>query len=277
MEMQQRPGGEPRRRRSARFTRGDDDAASEEQLSRRAEAERERAAIELFTGAAAHELMEPLITAETLARSIEEQLDERADGATRCDLECLVRAVSRMRLLVETLLLDARSHGRPLERRPVSLEGLVRDSIALLDREIRARDARILATDLPVVRGDAVMLAAVVNNLLVNALRYGPRKDGEVRIEARRERTDWKVSVTSRGPTLSMQDRARIFEPYRRGTHERRVAGAGLGLTICRSFVERHGGVIGVAPAGAGGNRFHFTLPATGAHPTATVSQTAPS
>lgn len=45
--------------------------------------------------------------------------------------------------------------------------------------EIRARDARILAADLPIVQGGAVMLAAVVNNLLINALRYGPRKDGK--------------------------------------------------------------------------------------------------
>jgi signal transduction histidine kinase len=276
MEMQQEHGEEPRRRRATRFTRGDDDGTSEEQRSRLAESERERAAMELFAGAAAHELMQPLITAETLARSIEQRLEDRADDATRGDLERLVRAVSRMRLLVETLLLDARSHGRPVERRPVSLERLVRDSIELLEGEIRARDARILAADLPVVQGDAVMLAAVVNNLLMNALRYGPRKNGEVRIGARRERAQWQISVTSQGPTLSMQDRARIFEPYRRGTHERRVAGAGLGLTICRWFVERHGGAIGVAPAGAGGNRFHFTIPAI-TLPTATVSQTAPS
>jgi signal transduction histidine kinase len=258
---------------SARFMRSDDArGTSDEQRSRLAEAEREREAIEFFAGTAAHELMEPLITAEALARSIEEQLEDRANDATRGDLEHLVRAVSRMRLLVETLLLNARPHGRPLKRRRVDLESLVRDSTALLEREIRARDARILAAGLPVVRGDAVMLAAVVNNLLINALRYGPRKDGEVRIEARREPAHWQISITSQGPTLSTHDRARIFEPYRRGTHERRVAGAGLGLTICRSFVERHGGVIGVAPA-SGGNRFHFTIPAR-TLPTATAEQT---
>ena len=257
--MQQRQGAGPQ----ARFTRGDKEyGTSDEQRSRLNAAEREREAIEFFAAAAAHELMEPLIVAEALARSVEEQLEDQADDATRGDLERLVGAVSRMRLLVETLLVNARSHGRPLERRPVNLERLVRDSIALLEREMRARNARILVADLPVVQGDAVMLAAVVNNLLINALRYGPRKDGEVRIEARCEPAHWQISVTSQGPTLSTHDRARIFEPYRRGTHERRVAGAGLGLTICRSFVERHGGAIGVAPA-AGGNRFHFTIPAT--------------
>ena len=257
--MRQRHGAGPR----TRFTRGDDEyETSDEQRSRLNQAEGEGEAVEFFAAAAAHELMEPLITAEALARSVEEQLQDHADDATRGDLERLVRAVSRMRLLVEALLVNAHSHGRPLELRPVSLECLVGDSIAVLEREIRARDARVLVADLPVVPADAVILAAVVNNLLINELRYGPRKDGEVRIEARREPAHWQISVTSQGPTLSRHDRARIFEPYRRGTHERRVAGAGLGLTICRSFVERHGGAIGVAPA-AGGNRFHFTIPAT--------------
>ena len=83
--MQQGHGAEPRRRRAARFTPGDDDYGREAQRSRLVE-ERERAAIELFVGTAAHELMEPLITAEMLARSIEEQLEDRADAATRSDL-----------------------------------------------------------------------------------------------------------------------------------------------------------------------------------------------
>ena len=55
------------------------------------------------------------------------------------------------------------------------------------------------------VQGDAVLLGAVVNNLLINALRYGPRSDCEVRIDARRERAHWQISVTSQGPTISMQ------------------------------------------------------------------------
>ena len=216
----------------------------------------------MFASVAAHELMEPLIAAETYGRMIAERLQVGTDAETRGDLDSLLRAIVRMRLLVETLLLEARSHGQPLQRAPVSLQRLLGDSIELLASEMRARSARIVTTDLPVVHGDAVMLGRVVTNLLMNALRYGPRGDGEVRIEARRDRTHWQVSVTSRGPTIPKEDRDRIFEPYRRGSHERRVAGAGLGLTICRTFIERHNGEIGVAPARAGGNRFYFTIPA---------------
>jgi signal transduction histidine kinase len=242
----------------------DDDASDEtraDDKSRIRELERKGAAVEIFARVAAHELMEPLILAESHARLIEEQLHDRDDDI-RGGVDSLIRDVSRMRLLVETLLLDARSDGRALDRRPVDLARLVVNSIEMFESEIRVRCARILAGKLPVVGGDEVMLAVVLNNLVMNALRYGPREGGEVRIEARRERGQWRISVTSEGPVISEADRARIFEPYRRGFHERRAAGAGLGLTISRSFVERHGGEIGVAPAHAGGNCLYFTIPA---------------
>ena len=55
--------------------------------------------------------------------------------------------------------------------------------------------------------------------------------------------------------------RVRIFNDFRRGRQERRAAGAGLGLSICRRIVTRHGGEIGVEPVADGGNRFFFTIP----------------
>ena len=72
----------------------------------------------------------------------------------------------------------------------------------------------------------------------------------------------WRLYVESEGEPIAPADRERIFEPYRRGRGERRVPGSGLGLTISRQIVERHGGVIGVAPGHDGtGNCFSLTLP----------------
>jgi signal transduction histidine kinase len=270
--MQEAGGAQAQRRRSARFRRSDGElyGPGQQQRSRlvelereRVDIERERAAVEMYARVAAHELMAPLIAADTRARLLEEQLHDRVDGSTCGELGDLVRILARTRLLLETLLHDARSSGKPLDRTPVSIRQLVDEGIELFAAEIRARDARIVVPDLPVVQGDRALLGGVVNNLFQNGLRYGPRSGGEVRIEARRERAHWRISVISRGPTIPPEDRARIFEPYSRGTHERRGAGAGLGLSICRSIVERHGGVIGVIPCRGGGNRFYFTIPAS--------------
>ena len=96
-------------------------------------------------------------------------------------------------------------------------------------------------------------------NLIVNGLRYGPREGSRIAVGATREPGAWRITVDSDGPTINAQDCERIFAPYQRGQHERRMRGAGLGLSICRRVVERHGGHIGVLPV-EGGNRFWFTL-----------------
>jgi signal transduction histidine kinase len=71
----------------------------------------------------------------------------------------------------------------------------------------------------------------------------------------------WELGIESEGEPVPAADRERIFKPYCRGNGERRARGSGLGLSICREIVERHGGEIGVVPLAAG-NRFQFTLPA---------------
>src|SRR4051812_46244104 len=79
--------------------------------------EAEKADVEAFAAAAAHELLAPLVLADGYAITIADRLDEDLHAATRRDLDALRRVASRTRLLVETLLHEASSHDRPLQRR----------------------------------------------------------------------------------------------------------------------------------------------------------------
>ena len=224
--------------------------------------EREKAAIEDFTAVAAHELVEPLVITEAYAAMVSDRLDEELHPESRRDLAALGRTASRTRLLLEALLQDARSAEHQIAQRPVQLDAVVDECLAVLRPEVQARGAKLEVGALPVVRGDETLLNGLFTNLLINALKYSPRRGAEILIEAKREGRIWHFGVESEGPTIPPEDRSRIFEPYQRGRGERRARGAGLGLAICRRIVERHGGHIGVAPGGAGGNRFFFTLPA---------------
>jgi light-regulated signal transduction histidine kinase (bacteriophytochrome) len=226
------------------------------------ELEREKACLEAFTAVAAHELVEPLILAEALATMVSDRLDEDAHADSRSDLALLGRTATRTRHLLEALLLDARSGEHSLARRQVELGTVVSDCVAGLSHEVEARGATIRVGQLPTVQGDESLLQSLFANLILNALKYSPRQGSEIVVEASREPRAWRVAVESEGQTIPAEDRRRIFEPFQRGRSERRARGAGLGLTICRRIVERHGGQIGVAPAARGGNRFYFTLPA---------------
>ena len=227
------------------------------------ELEREKEAVERFAAVAAHELLTPVVMIDACAATVADQLDgDERHLESRHDLEVLRRGCAQSRLLVESLLHHAAAADRPLRIRRVALQALVGDCVALLEPEIRARGVSVEIGELPVVRAEPPLIGAVMSNLLVNALKYGPRGSATIRIGAERDGAAWRVYVESEGEPIPPEDRERIFRPRTRGRGERRARGCGLGLTICREIVERHGGEIGVTPAeGGSGNRFAFTLP----------------
>jgi signal transduction histidine kinase len=236
-----------------------------EQLEAELEESRAQAAqLERFAAMAAHEVLKPLVMTEAFLTMIAERSGHGLDLDTRRDVDTLIRVSSRMRVLVEAMLMDARPDRRePLKRQAVDVSKVLNDCVEMLGAEIRARDVRVDVDEMPVVPADEALLSGVFGNLLSNALQYGPREGGEIQISAERSEAGWTFSVESPGPPIPESDRQRIFEPWQRGWGERRAKGAGLGLAIVRQVVERHGGQVGVtSPPNARANRFFFTLPA---------------
>ena len=235
-----------------------------EELERELEESRAQTArLERFAAMAAHEVLKPLVMTEAFATMIAERGGHGLDLDTRRDVDTLIRVSSRMRVLVEAMLMDARPDREPLERQAVDVTKVLNDCVEMLGAEIRAREVKVDVDPMPVVPGDAALLTGVFGNLLSNALQYGPRAGGEIQVSAERSEAGWTFSVESPGPPIPELDRQRIFEPWQRGWGERRSRGVGLGLAIVRQVVERHGGQVGITtPASATGNRFFFTLPA---------------
>ena len=226
--------------------------------------ESEKSDIEAFAAVAAHELLEPLVMIEAYAAMASDRMaaGADADAETRDDLDQIGRAAARLRQLAELLLYDARAGGRQLRLRTVDCQRLIADVVALLRPEIEARGARVEIGELPELRGEPSLLGGLFTNLLTNSLKYGPRSGGVVSVTATRDHGEWSVAVEDDGPPIPEDERAQIFEPFRRGRRERRSRGSGLGLAICRRIVDRHGGQIRIFTGERGGNRFVVTLPA---------------
>jgi signal transduction histidine kinase len=235
-----------------------------EQLERELEESRAQAAkLERFAAMAAHEVLKPLVMTEAFATMIAERSGHGLDLETRRDVDTLIRISSRMRLLVEAMLMDARPDQAPLQRQAVDVSKVLKDCVDLLGAEIKAREIKLDFDEMPVVPGDEALLAGVFGNLLSNAIQYGPREGAEIKVSAARTDAGWTFSVESPGPAIPEGDRQRIFEPWQRGWGERRAKGVGLGLAIVRQIVERHGGHVGVTSPEPTANRFFFTLPAS--------------
>lgn len=233
---------------------------NERLAARVAQLEAEKEELERVAAIAAHEMLEPLLVTEAYAGIISERLED-SDEESLSAARRISSSAARARLLVETLLHDARSADRKPVHEEVDLGHELSKCIDLLAPEIESRGATISVGDLPRVTGEAILLNAVLGNLLVNALKYGSRRDTLIRVDAHRRADSWAISVCSGGPTIPVEQRERIFDLFSRARDERRARGNGLGLAICRRIVERHGGEIGVTAANGSGNRFFFTLP----------------
>jgi C4-dicarboxylate-specific signal transduction histidine kinase len=145
---------------------------------------------------------------------------------------------------------------------PVDLVGAAREATLLAERELRANGATVLITadpDLPPVTGDLVQIEQVLVNLLVNAAQAmaGSRGRRDVAITVRGEPGAVRVTVSDAGPGVPPEQRARIFEPF----HSTKPGGMGMGLAICRSCIDAHGGDLWLDEAPGGGAAFHVRLP----------------
>ena len=232
-----------------------------ELAARLTELEDRYVAVERFAGTAAHQLAEPLVIAESSAILVAEELGADLDPLLRGRLDAIGRGAARARRLMDTILADARTDGRSLELGTVDVAAVVEETLASLDHQVRERSATIMIGPLPHVQGDAGLLSVVLENLVSNALKYGPRSDGRVVIASEPCPLGQRIAVVSEGMPIPDEEAERIFQPFHRASGERRVPGVGLGLTICARLIERLGGRIGVEPGADNGNTFWIELP----------------
>jgi signal transduction histidine kinase len=173
----------------------------------------------------------------------------------------ITRTVERMQRLIDDLrrftLADAE-----LELEKVDLNDMLGEVLETLGPLIGDRNPRITVDGvLPTVVGDRAQLAQLLQNLVSNAIKFGPDQDGEIRIGARRANDQWSVSVTDQGSGIAPEDRQRVFEPFRRLRGTGHLPGTGLGLTICQRVVANHRGELRLESELGSGSTFTFTLP----------------
>jgi len=113
------------------------------------------------------------------------------------------------------------------------------------------------------IRADERKVRQIVLNLLSNAIKFTP-EGGRIEVLAAPKNGFVEVSVSDTGVGIAPEDQETVFEEFRQvGTAAKKVEGTGLGLTLCRKFVELHGGKIWVESELGAGSTFTFTLPLT--------------
>ncbi|GGK35159.1 hypothetical protein GCM10008955_31360 [Deinococcus malanensis] len=240
------------------------EAELERRVAERTEAlARSNAELERFAYVASHDLQEPLRTIGGLTGMLERRYADTLDERGRVLLRQIISGSTRMKTLLDDLLVYSRLGAERLTLEQVVVTTTVQEALAQLEDRLRESGGRVDYADLPVVCGNAFQLTQLFQNLIGNALKF--RKPGvapEVRISAVREGVFWRFSVRDNGVGIEEQYFERIFVMFQRLHVREQYEGTGLGLAICQKVVERHGGRMWVESTPGRGSVFHFTLKA---------------
>jgi two-component system OmpR family sensor kinase len=214
-----------------------------------------------FVADASHELGTPLTAVRAYAELFGRGAADRPEDLAR-SMSGIKREAERMSLLVDDLLLLAQlDEGRPLEREAVDLAQVVGEAVDA---------ARVVEPERPVdvsvepasVAGDRDRLRQVIDNLFGNVRAHTPPGTP---VSVGLQPVDGQVELrfADRGPGLSEEQAAHVFERFYRadGSRTRRRGGAGLGLSIVDAVARAHGGTAEVRPTPGGGATFVVTLP----------------
>jgi two-component system, OmpR family, sensor histidine kinase KdpD len=148
-----------------------------------------------------------------------------------------------------------------LRRDGHALDDLISAALARVEERLRDHPVSIdVPNELPLLYVDGTLIVQVLANVFDNAAKYTPA-GAVVQIEARLEQDRVEVVIDDEGPGFPATDRDRLFDKFQRGQDEGSVAGAGLGLAICRAVIRAHGGQIRATDRPGGGARVEFFLP----------------
>jgi len=211
-----------------------------------------------------HDLRTPLTALIAATDMLRMRLSAADTAGASEQAESVARQARRVAKMVDDMLEMARlQSGRVTLRADwQSVEELVGAALRDLDQDmLQSHPLRIdLPEDLPLVRGDAELLQRLLLNLFDNALKY-TAEGTEIGVSARADGDRLRVTVWDEGPGLPPGREQELFDKFARGRSESPVPGVGLGLAICRSVIEAHGGSIGAFNRPEGGAGFSFELP----------------
>jgi len=220
--------------------------------------------LEQFAYVASHDLQEPLRAVGGFVTLLQQRyrgrLDEKADNY----INAAVDGATRMQALINGLLEYSRVGTRGNVPAPVAADGALHEALENLQTLIQESGAAIAADPLPTVQADANQLTHVFQNLIANAIKFRAERPPEVQVGSRREEAAWLLWVRDNGIGIEPQYSDRIFTIFQRLHTRTQYPGTGIGLSICKRIVERHGGKIWVESQPGQGSTFYFTLPDKG-------------
>jgi light-regulated signal transduction histidine kinase (bacteriophytochrome) len=216
--------------------------------------------LEQFAYVASHDLQEPLRMVGSYLQLLEKRYGDRLDDDGRDFIAFAVDGAARMKVLINDLLAFSRIGTRGQTLRPTDLNQPLDDALANLAPVIGETGAVITRDPMPTLDADASQLMQLFQNLIGNALKFRGKEPPRVHVGAAADNGHWRLSVADNGIGVAPEYAEKIFVIFQRLWNRQEYPGTGIGLSVCKKIVERHGGRIWVESTPGQGATFRFTL-----------------
>lgn len=230
-------------------------------LERRAvELKASNAELERFAYVASHDLQEPLRMVTSFLGLLQKKIGSQLDDTSKTYIHYAVDGAERMKGLIRDLLQFSRLGTSRESFAAVDLDELMKHVLQVYELPVRESNAQIQVTPLPVVTGDKTQLLQLLQNLIGNALKYRSNQPPVIGIGCTEKDNEWEFCVSDNGIGIDPKYFDKIFVLFQRLHQKSEFGGNGIGLSICKKIVERHGGRIWVQSRPGHGSTFYFTL-----------------
>ena len=217
--------------------------------------------LEQFAYIASHDLQEPLRMVASYTQLLERRYKDKLDQDANDFIQYAVDGANRMQKLINDLLDYSRTTSRGRDFTKVDISQVLGQAISNLQRLIIENNALITNEDLPELIADESQIMRVFQNLIENAMKFKIKSElPKIHISCKKRNRFYEFAVSDNGIGIDMQFHDRVFTIFQRLHSKEEYPGTGIGLSICKRIIERHGGKIWFESKENEGTTFYFTL-----------------
>lgn len=216
--------------------------------------------LERFAYVASHDMQEPLRMITSFLQLFKKKYQDQIDETAEQYLHFVMDGANRMKRLITDLLEYSRIGSDKGVLEPIDTDALMQEVKEVFVNRIAECEASIICKGLPVIRGNKTQLFQLFQNLVGNALKYVGNEKPVVIVEGIEEEQQFHFSVSDNGIGIKPMFFEKIFVLFQRLHHKHQYGGTGIGLSVCKKIVEKHGGKIWVSSEPDKGSTFYFTI-----------------
>lgn len=216
--------------------------------------------LERFAYVASHDMQEPLRMITSFLQLFRKKYQEKIDDTAEQYLHFVMDGADRMKRLITDLLEYSRIGSNKGVAESIDINQLMKEVQEVFVNRIAECEATIVCKDLPVIMGNKTQLFQLFQNLVGNALKYIGKEKPIVIVSGQEEDNHFLFSVEDNGIGIKPMFFDKIFVLFQRLHHKHQYSGTGIGLSVCKKIVEKHGGKIWVTSEPDKGSTFYFTI-----------------